>query len=93
MKYVVKLPDIGEGTTQAEIVGWRVKVGDIVREDRPLAELMTDKATVEIPSPVHGRSSRWAASRARSWRSAPNSSSSMSETEARAKPPRQRRGA
>jgi 2-oxoisovalerate dehydrogenase E2 component (dihydrolipoyl transacylase) len=51
---VVKLPDIGEGTTQAEIVGWLVKIGDTVDEEDPLAEVMTDKATVEIPSPVAG---------------------------------------
>ena len=54
MKYVFKTPDLGEGTTQAEIVEWRVKIGDIVREDQPIADLMTDKATVEISSPVHG---------------------------------------
>jgi len=51
---VVKLPDIGEGTTEAEIVGWLVKVGDRVDEEDPLAEVMTDKATVEIPAPVSG---------------------------------------
>ncbi len=51
---VVKLPDIGEGVAEAELVGWRVKVGDVVREEQPLAEVMTDKATVEIPSPVGG---------------------------------------
>jgi 2-oxoisovalerate dehydrogenase E2 component (dihydrolipoyl transacylase) len=54
MKYVLKTPDLGEGTTQAEIVEWRVKVGDFVREDQPIADLMTDKATVEVSSPVHG---------------------------------------
>jgi 2-oxoisovalerate dehydrogenase E2 component (dihydrolipoyl transacylase) len=54
MKYVFKTPDLGEGTTQAEIVEWRVKIGDVVREDEPIADLMTDKATVEISSPVHG---------------------------------------
>jgi 2-oxoisovalerate dehydrogenase E2 component (dihydrolipoyl transacylase) len=54
MKYAFRTPDLGEGTTQAEIVEWRVKVGDIVREDQPIADLMTDKATVEIYSPVHG---------------------------------------
>ena len=52
---VVRLPDIGEGTTEAEIVAWRVKPGDVVREEDPLAEVMTDKATVEIPAPVGGR--------------------------------------
>src|SRR5580658_7355104 len=51
---VVKLPDIGEGTTEAEIVGWLVKIGDRVDEEEPLAEVMTDKATVEIPAPVSG---------------------------------------
>ena len=51
---VVKLPDIGEGVAEAELVGWHVKVGDVVREEQPLAEVMTDKATVEIPSPVGG---------------------------------------
>jgi 2-oxoisovalerate dehydrogenase E2 component (dihydrolipoyl transacylase) len=54
MKYVLKTPDLGEGTTQAEIVEWKVKVGDFVREDEPIADLMTDKATVEVSSPVHG---------------------------------------
>jgi 2-oxoisovalerate dehydrogenase E2 component (dihydrolipoyl transacylase) len=52
---IVKLPDIGEGTTEAEIVAWHVKVGDLITEEDPLAEVMTDKATVEIPSPVAGR--------------------------------------
>ena len=53
--FVVKLPDIGEGVVEAELVGWHVKVGDIVREDQVLAEVMTDKATVEIPAPCAGR--------------------------------------
>ena len=52
---VIKMPDIGEGTTEAEIVSWLVKVGDIVTEEEPLAEVMTDKATVEIPSPASGK--------------------------------------
>jgi 2-oxoisovalerate dehydrogenase E2 component (dihydrolipoyl transacylase) len=52
---IVKMPDIGEGTTEAEIVSWLVKVGDIVTEDELLAEVMTDKATVEIPTPVAGK--------------------------------------
>src|ERR1700733_11370315 len=51
---IVKLPDIGEGTTEAEIVAWLVKIGDTIEEEDPLAEVMTDKATVEIPSPVAG---------------------------------------
>jgi len=54
MKHVFKTPDLGEGTTQAEIVAWRVKRGDIVREDQPIVDLMTDKATVEVTSPVSG---------------------------------------
>lgn len=52
---IVKLPDIGEGVAEAEVSAWHVKVGDVVREDQPLADVMTDKATVEIPSPVSGR--------------------------------------
>ena len=51
---VVKLPDVGEGTTEAEIVAWHVAVGDTVEEDDPLVEVMTDKATVELPAPVGG---------------------------------------
>ncbi|MGE0044420.1 MAG: dihydrolipoamide acetyltransferase family protein [Hyphomonadaceae bacterium] len=53
--YVFKLPDIGEGTAEAELVAWHVAVGDIVEEDQPLADVMTDKATVEITSPVSGK--------------------------------------
>ena len=52
--YLFKLPDIGEGIAEAEIVAWHVKVGDHVAEDQPLADMMTDKATVEIESPVAG---------------------------------------
>jgi 2-oxoisovalerate dehydrogenase E2 component (dihydrolipoyl transacylase) len=51
---VIKLPDIGEGIAEAELVEFHVKVGDLVREDAPLASVMTDKATVEIPSPADG---------------------------------------
>ncbi|HEY0958757.1 MAG TPA: dihydrolipoamide acetyltransferase family protein [Novosphingobium sp.] len=50
----VKLPDVGEGVTQAELVEWHVKVGDVIREDDLLAAVMTDKATVEIPSLYSG---------------------------------------
>lgn len=52
--HVIKMPDVGEGVAEAELVEWHVKVGDLVREDSILAAVMTDKATVEIPSPVHG---------------------------------------
>jgi 2-oxoisovalerate dehydrogenase E2 component (dihydrolipoyl transacylase) len=52
--HVIKMPDVGEGVAEAELVEWHVKVGDLVREDSVLAAVMTDKATVEIPSPVHG---------------------------------------
>lgn len=53
--HAIKMPDVGEGITEAEIVEWNVKVGDLVREDDVLAAVMTDKATVEIPSPVEGK--------------------------------------
>ncbi len=53
-KFTFRLPDLGEGTAEAEIVAWHVKVGDKVAEDQPLVEVMTDKATVEITSPVSG---------------------------------------
>jgi 2-oxoisovalerate dehydrogenase E2 component (dihydrolipoyl transacylase) len=52
---VIKLPDVGEGVAEAELVEWHVKVGDLVREDTMLGAVMTDKATVEIPSPVEGK--------------------------------------
>ncbi len=54
-EYNFKLPDIGEGIAQAEIVAWHVSVGDLVSEDQPIVDMMTDKATVEIESPVAGR--------------------------------------
>src|SRR5215475_3961292 len=50
----VKLPDIGEGVTEGELVKWLVKIGDQVKADQPVAEVMTDKATVEVPSPYAG---------------------------------------
>ena len=52
--YVVKLPDVGEGIAEAEIVEWHVHVGDTIAEDQVMVEVMTDKATVELPSPVAG---------------------------------------
>ena len=48
------MPDIGEGIAEVELVAWHVKPGDAVVEDQPLADVMTDKASVEIPSPVAG---------------------------------------
>jgi 2-oxoisovalerate dehydrogenase E2 component (dihydrolipoyl transacylase) len=54
-RYVMKLPDLGEGTVSAEVVAWKVAVGDFVAEDQPLAEMATEKAVVEVPSPVTGR--------------------------------------
>ena len=50
--HVVKVPDIGEGIAEVELVEWRVRPGDTVVADQPLADVMTDKATVEVPSPV-----------------------------------------
>jgi 2-oxoisovalerate dehydrogenase E2 component (dihydrolipoyl transacylase) len=53
-EYVVKLPDVGEGIAEAEIVEWHVNAGDTITEDQVMVEVMTDKATVELPSPVAG---------------------------------------
>jgi 2-oxoisovalerate dehydrogenase E2 component (dihydrolipoyl transacylase) len=54
-RFTFKLPDVGEGIAEAEVVAWHVSVGDAVAEDQPLADVMTDKATVELTSPVAGR--------------------------------------
>ena len=54
-RYVFKLPDLGEGAVEAEIVAWRVAAGEEVQEDQPLVEMLTQKATVEVPAPVAGR--------------------------------------
>lgn len=54
MAFDFYMPDIGEGVVEGEIVGWKVKVGDTVKLDQPLVEVMTDKATVELPSPRAG---------------------------------------
>ena len=63
-KYEFKLPDIGEGIAEAEIVAWHVKVGDTIAEDQQIADMMTDKATVEMESPG-GRKGRRACRRGR----------------------------
>ena len=52
--HAIRMPDIGEGIAEAEIVAWHVKVGDRIEEDAQLADMMTDKATVEMESPVSG---------------------------------------
>ena len=54
-RYVFKLPDVGEGVAEAEIMKWHAAVGDNIGEEQPLVDIMTDKATVEIVSPVSGR--------------------------------------
>src|SRR5580658_1848128 len=54
-QYVFKMPDLGEGTVDAEIVAWHTKPGDAVNEDQLIVEVMTDKAAVEVPAPVSGR--------------------------------------
>jgi 2-oxoisovalerate dehydrogenase E2 component (dihydrolipoyl transacylase) len=54
-RYVFKMPDLGEGTVEAEVVAWHIKVGDVVKEDQVMAEVMTDKAAVEVPAPVSGK--------------------------------------
>ena len=54
-RFVFKMPDLGEGTVSAEVVAWKVRVGDLVHEDQVIAEVMTDKAAVEVPAPVAGR--------------------------------------
>src|SRR5471030_2061978 len=53
-RYTFKLPDVGEGTAEAEIVAWHVGVGERIEEDQHLVDVMTDKATVEMTSPVTG---------------------------------------
>jgi 2-oxoisovalerate dehydrogenase E2 component (dihydrolipoyl transacylase) len=53
-QYLFRLPDIGEGVAEAEIVAWHVKVGDHIKEDQPLLDVVTDKATVDMSSPVEG---------------------------------------
>lgn len=54
VKKIIKMPDIGEGVAEVEVVKWHVKTGDFINEDQLLADVMTDKATVEVPSPVAG---------------------------------------
>ena len=54
MAFEFKLPDIGEGVVEGEIVAWLVQAGDVIEEDQPVVEVLTDKATVVIPSPKAG---------------------------------------
>jgi len=54
-KFTFNMPDVGEGVAEAEIVGWHVAVGDVVEEDQHLVDVMTDKATIDIESPVAGK--------------------------------------
>ena len=54
-RHVMRLPDLGEGTVSAEVIAWKVAPGDVIREDAPLVEMSTEKAVVEVPSPVSGR--------------------------------------
>lgn len=54
MAFEFRLPDLGEGVTEGEIATWLVAVGDTIAEDDPMVEVETDKATVDIPSPVDG---------------------------------------
>lgn len=63
--HVIKMPDIGEGIAQVELVEWFVKVGDMIAEDQVVADVMTDKATVEIPRQSVARCWPWVASRAK----------------------------
>ena len=58
MVYEFRLPDIGEGIAEGEVVRWLVKEGDVLQEEQPMVEIMTDKATVEIPAPRSGRVAR-----------------------------------
>ena len=53
--HTIRMPDIGEGIAEVEIVEWKVKVGDSVKEDQTLCDVMTDKAAVEVPSPATSR--------------------------------------
>src|SRR5690606_17492443 len=53
--HIIKMPDIGEGIAEVELVEWHVQAGDSVSEDQILADVMTDKATVQVPSPVDGK--------------------------------------
>src|SRR5436305_7563784 len=53
--HTFKLPDVGEGIAESEIAAWHVKVGDVIKEEQPLVDMLTEKAAVELPSPVAGK--------------------------------------
>lgn len=59
--YIIKMPDIGEGIAEVELVEWHVAPGDTVTEDQVLADVMTDKATVQVPSPLMAPYWHWEA--------------------------------
>jgi 2-oxoisovalerate dehydrogenase E2 component (dihydrolipoyl transacylase) len=73
-RYVFKLPDVGEGTAEAELVAWHIKPGDLIEEDQHIIDVMTDKATVEIPGPAKSFPSK--VHPAKCWRLVRRSSSS-----------------
>ena len=54
-QFVFKMPDLGEGTVEAEVIAWHTKPGDLIAEDQIMVEVMTDKAAIEVPSPVSGK--------------------------------------
>src|SRR3989344_1790315 len=89
-RYSFRRPDIGEGIAEAEIVAWHVKVGERVEEDAQLADMMTDKATVEMESPVSGVVVELAGGRARSKRRPPTRRSRKKSSRKR-RVPRKRR--
>ena len=88
-RYVFKLPDLGEGAVDAEIVAWRVAAGEEVQEDQPLVEMLTQKATIEVPAPVAGRVLSTTGTPGE--RVAVGAELAVFETSAGAEPPRTRR--
>ena len=69
MTFDLRLPDIGEGVAEGEIIKWMVREGDTIKEDQPIVEVMTDKVNVQIPAPKAARSSRFSRRKGTSQRS------------------------